>query len=204
MHALVATVLLRSAGHDAVEANSQLGPPDGQPAEPSHGMRSERQTVVCEDGLGQSVLTKTALESLMHGLGPRVREALAAEQVTREAVCNSQRETPRAIAELKLAFEVGAPGSVRRAEVGLRRLCVRMTCPPWLAANQPMALEELSDGARGGQALNPAPCNRVEDRPRSPMSMRSPCFEQQLLDLSADGVRVCLGSPGPIVEAPEP
>ena len=63
MHALVAAVLLRLTGCDALDLDSEAQPPDGERGESEESLAgSERRTVIGADGIGQSEVLEGALE----------------------------------------------------------------------------------------------------------------------------------------------
>ena len=65
MHALVAAVLLRVAGLDALDLDAEPQPPDRELAEPVEGIGTgEGDAVVGADGLGQAELLETASNTL--------------------------------------------------------------------------------------------------------------------------------------------
>jgi len=83
MHALVAAVLLRMAGLDALDLDAQPEPPDGELGEVEEGIRTgEGNAVIGTDGLWQPELLEDGLEcrESIGFLG--AGERLASEQVT--------------------------------------------------------------------------------------------------------------------------
>jgi hypothetical protein len=63
VHALVAAVLLRVAGLDALDGDAEAQPPDRQFGEVEEGIRAgERDAVVGADGAGQTVLAEELRE----------------------------------------------------------------------------------------------------------------------------------------------
>ncbi len=63
MHALMAAVLLGTAGLDALDAYAETQPPDGEPGKAEQCIRAgERHAIIGVDGGRQSTLAKQVLE----------------------------------------------------------------------------------------------------------------------------------------------
>ena len=122
MHALVAAVLLRVAGLDALDGDAEPEPPDRELGEVEEAVRAgERHAIVGADRLGQAAL----LEELLEGGDGEVFagrfKRLAEQQIARGVVGDGQRIAVPAVAELELALEVGAPEVVGRGARRQRR-----------------------------------------------------------------------------------
>lgn len=78
VHAFMAAVLLRASGLDALDADTEAQPPDGEPAESEQGMGAgEGDAVVGADGVGQAEGPEGMLEHLEGTALPGGLEALA-------------------------------------------------------------------------------------------------------------------------------
>ena len=73
MHALVAAVLLRLAGRDALRCDAELDPPDREPAKSAGSDRGERRTVVGAQRARQAIILKRPLQRVaaVRVVGPR-------------------------------------------------------------------------------------------------------------------------------------
>ena len=113
VHALVAAVLLRMAGLDALDGDAEAEPPDRELGEIEQGIGTgEGHAVVGADGQRQAALAKQPLEGGKGGVFAGRFEGFAQQQEARGMVGDGQRVAVPAIAELELALEVGAPQSL--------------------------------------------------------------------------------------------
>jgi len=113
VHALMAAVLLRMAGLDALDGDTQAQPPDRQAGEIVEAVGTgEGRAVVAADGAGQAAVAEQLLERLDHGGFAGRFEGLAQQEIARRMVGDRERITIAAITELELALEVGAPQRV--------------------------------------------------------------------------------------------
>ena len=70
VHALVAAILLGMTGLDALDANAQAQPPDGELAQVLEGVGGgERHSVIRADGFRESELPEDTLEGAEGGCG---------------------------------------------------------------------------------------------------------------------------------------
>ena len=119
MHALVAAILLRVAGLDALDLDAEPEPPDRELGEVEEGIRTrEGDAVIGADGLGQAELLENGLE---YGKGIGFLgggERLAGEQVTAGEVGDRQGIAIASIGEHELALVVGAPQVIRLTRKG--------------------------------------------------------------------------------------
>ncbi len=152
MHALVAAVLLRLTGLDALDGDPEPEPPDGEPGDIEEAVGAgKRHAVVGPDRLGQAAL----LEELFEGRNGEVLagrfERLAEQEEARGVVGDGERVAIAAVAELELAFEVGAPEVVRRRPNRERRSGCTMTRPARYL-DQPVPMQDGVDRALGRNA----------------------------------------------------
>src|SRR4029078_1559153 len=110
MHALMAAVLLGMPGFDAFDGDAEPQPPDpelGQ-GEQSTGT-GKRNAVVGPNSCGQATLAKQTFKCGASELFACGFQRLTQQQVTRSVVGDGERITVSAVAELELAFKIGAP-----------------------------------------------------------------------------------------------
>src|SRR5712671_6550201 len=99
-------------------------------------------------------------------------------------VCDGQRVAVPPVAELELAFEVGAPQVVGHGALGQRR-AARAMARPAAALDQAVAIENRMDGALGRNpdvAVEP-PDQEFADLARAPMGLVSLEPDNQALNL---------------------
>src|SRR5450759_4102950 len=82
MHPLVRAVLLGTGRLRQLGPDPELDPPYRQAREPPKSRRSERNSVVASDGLGQSVFPKQPLEALLHAVCLRREQPFASDKVS--------------------------------------------------------------------------------------------------------------------------
>ena len=80
MHALVAPVLLRMTGLNALRHDAQLHPPRRQPRQPAHGRAGKRRPVVGAYPPGQPKLAERCLEDGPHPFGVGLGQSLRTQQ----------------------------------------------------------------------------------------------------------------------------
>ena len=140
-HALVAAVLLRVSGLDALDLYAEPEPPDGELGEVEEGIRTcEGNAVIGADGLGQAELLENGLE---HGEGVGFLgggERLAGKQIAAGEVGDRQRIAIAPIGEHELALVVGTPQVIGLAGKGKRSSLCPVTPSP-SALDQAMAVE---------------------------------------------------------------
>ncbi len=110
VHALMAAVLLRTAGLDALDGDAEAQPPDRQAGEIVEAVGTgEGQAIVASDRPRQAAIAEQLLEGFNdRGFAGRFG-GLTQQQIARSMVGDRQGVTVAAIAELELALEVGAP-----------------------------------------------------------------------------------------------
>src|SRR5690349_15108381 len=110
MHALVAAVLLRTAGLDTLDADSKAQPPYRELAQAEEGATAgERHTVVGADRQRETKVLENPLKDgkgvdLLGGL-----QRLAAQQISAGGIGDGQRITVPAVRQHELALVVSAP-----------------------------------------------------------------------------------------------
>jgi hypothetical protein len=110
VHALMAAILLRPAGLDEFDGNTEPEPPGGQPGEVEHGIGTgEGDAVVGANRLGQAALGERPLGCREGQLLTVDSSASHKKQEARGMVGDRQRVAIVSIVELELALEVGAP-----------------------------------------------------------------------------------------------
>src|SRR6266446_1982585 len=148
VHPLMATVLLWLTRLNALRHDSKLEQPHRELAQSTERNTGERDAVVGADRTWQTVLTKHRLETGAGAatLGPT--QTLATQQIAAVVVADRQWIAALAIAEPKLAFEVGAPDIVWSAD-GSERLRMRRHLGTAPTTRQPQAvpLENLAHRA---------------------------------------------------------
>ena len=131
MHPFMTTVLLRIAGLDALDGNTEPQPPDRQPGEVEEGIGAgERDAVVGADGVRQSALGEQALERRDRALLADGVEGLAEQQEARRVIGDGERVAIVAVAEAELTFEIGAPEVIVIGAGGKRRALGAVAAPP--------------------------------------------------------------------------
>lgn len=86
MHALVPSVLLGMTGLDALMANAELHPPDGQPREPTRASTRERRPIVGAHALRQAELAEYRFEGWLDTSGLRGPQRLAPQDHSAERI----------------------------------------------------------------------------------------------------------------------
>ena len=110
MHALVTAILLGMAGLDALDADTQAQPPDGELAQVEQSVGgSEGHAVVAADVGGQAALLKKPLKHSKSVIFSGGRKRFAGEQITAGVIGDRQRIAVLLIAQQELAFVIGAP-----------------------------------------------------------------------------------------------
>ena len=100
------------------------------------------------------------------------------EELAGSLICNGQRVTIPAVAELELALEIGAPEVIGSSPLRQQR-AVRTMARPAGALDEPMAVQHSMDGAAGG---NPDIAGQAADQQLADLA-RAPMW---LLALEAD------------------
>ena len=114
MHALVAAVLLGMAWLDAFDVDAEAEPPNRKLGEVEEGIGTgEGDAIVGANGLRQAAIGEKALEGGKSDFLARSFEGFAHEQEEGRLFRDRERIAVSAVAELELAFEVGAPQIVR-------------------------------------------------------------------------------------------
>lgn len=149
MKALMAAILLRRPGRDAVEGNAQLQPPHRELGQAARARRGKGRPVIAAQRPRQSVLAKGALQPRAHAARIRRRDATA-QHITTPRIRNRQRVAARAVLRPKPALEVDAPHVVGRSGVrqGLRER--HRVARPALRRAEPASPQQITDGARRG------------------------------------------------------
>jgi hypothetical protein len=151
MHALVAAILLRAAGLDALNADPQAQPPDGELAQAEQGMgRGEGDAVVGANRRGKPKLLECALKDGKRAPFLDGFQSFAGQQVARAVVRDGQWVAVLLVAEAELAFEVGAPQLVRRLGVAEGRP-LRLVASALAALHQAVAIQDAVDRADRGR-----------------------------------------------------
>src|SRR3954469_15932022 len=108
----------------------------------------EGHAVVGADRERQASLTEQSFGGRAgEGFAGRL-QSFAQEQETRGMVCDGQRVAVPPVAELELAFEVGAPQVIGHGALGQRR-AARAVARPAATLDQAVAIENRMDGALG-------------------------------------------------------
>ena len=106
----MAAVLLRAARFDALDVDAETEPPDGELGEIEEGVwASEGYSIVGSYCLGETALAEQALEGSNGEVFAGGFEGLTQEQVSRGVIGDGEGIAIAPVAELELAFEVGAP-----------------------------------------------------------------------------------------------
>src|SRR5688572_2900991 len=151
VHPFVAAVLLRLPGGDPLVLDSELDPRHAQPREPAQRRRSERRTVIRADRHGQAMLREQLGEDRGRSDLGRRGQRVARHQVSRVRIRNGERVAQLPISQAEFAFKVRGPNLVRgRRHQGSAARMDRLP-PPAPRVDQPVALQDRSGGALGGQ-----------------------------------------------------
>jgi len=197
VHALVASVLLRLAGVDALDPDAQLRPPHGQLRQAPRAGRCERLTVIRADGLRQPVRLEEFDEDAPYVLEARGVETDAGEKVARRTVHHRQRVARLPIGHLELALEVHAPYVVRLATRSERPRPRTDAVAAPTVRNHAVPLQDGADRARGRPGvLRPQRLQPLADRDRSPQRELSPLRQDQLHELGRCRVRAAVRTTG--------
>jgi len=106
---------------DALDRDAEPEPPDGELGQVEEGVGAgEGNAVVGADGLRQAALGEELLEGGDGKVLAGRFEGFAEQQEARGVVSDGQRVAIPSVAELELAFEVGAPELVGRGARGKR------------------------------------------------------------------------------------
>ena len=196
VHTFMAGVLLRLAGLDAFDADAELQPPDGKPAESEQGMGAgEGNAVIGADGVGQAEGLEGVLEHLKGTVFLGGFEALAGEQVAASLVGDGQRVAVFAIAQQELALEVGTPQRIGRQGLAERR-APGLVALAFASFHQAVAVQYHVDGAdRWRLDDREHPGQLVADLGRTPAGIVPLDADNGLLDLEGQFVRVTVGAP---------
>src|SRR5882762_11155090 len=115
-------VLLRMSRLDAFDRNAEAKPPDRELGEIEQAIGTgEGNAVVGADRERQASLTEQSFEGRAGEVFAGRLQSFAQEQETRGMVCDGQRVAVPPVAELELAFEVGAPQVIGHGALGQRR-----------------------------------------------------------------------------------
>jgi hypothetical protein len=115
VHALVAAVLLRASGLDALDSHAKTQPPHGELREVEQCIGAgEGHAVVGANGCWQAALEEELLERGDRRVLARGLQSFAHQQETRSVVGDGERVAVLAVAQLELPLEVGAPQIVGR------------------------------------------------------------------------------------------
>lgn len=110
VHAFVAAVLLGVSWLDALDGDAEPEPPDGELGEVEEPVgAAEGHAIIGPDGERQAALLEELLEGRDGEVLPGRVERLAEQEEARGVVGDGERVAVAAVAELELAFEVGAP-----------------------------------------------------------------------------------------------
>src|SRR5688500_13682736 len=147
MQAFMTAVLLRLTGFDALDADAQAQPPDGEPgqAEQRPGC-GERRAVVGADRTWQAEVLEGALEDGKGEVGLGGLEAFAGQQVAGAVITDGQWVTVLLVAEHELALVVGAPESIGRVGGGQWRTA-SLVAPAFSSLDEAIAVERSVDRA---------------------------------------------------------
>jgi len=154
VHAFMPSVLIRPTRQDTLGSDPQPDPPDRESREPPGRERRERRAVVGPDRARQAMLAEHGLEDALGAAVQRTSQGSTAQQVATEPIADRQRVATLAVtptADREASFEVGTPDRVRRIVLA-QTLPVRGAAPDASTrTNQPVPLQDVADGARGGQ-----------------------------------------------------
>src|SRR3954454_8584416 len=112
VEALLAPVLLRLAGLDALGPDAELHPPDGEPTETSRTDGSEGRAVVRSQASREAELQERRLEHASDEPLVGADGGLAPDQVPAVRVDDRERIADQAIASAEVPLEVHAPDRV--------------------------------------------------------------------------------------------
>jgi len=204
VHAFVAAVVLRLAGLDELGEDAEADPPDREGGEAAEGVGGEGGTVVGADALRQAVLAKEALEDGSGAFDSRNGESLAAEEEATEAVLHGEGIAVKAVAQAKLALEVGTPDGVGLIDRSGGSAGMRAAHATALGWYQAVAIEDSVDGAYSRRAtLGKAILKQPLQLGGAPAAAASK-LENGLNDLERSGVTAGMGPVGAIGEPLRP
>jgi len=112
VHTLVAAILLRLAGFDALDRDAEPEPPDGELGEIEQSIRTgEGDAVIGSDGRWQAALGKQLLEGGKCEVFAGGFEGFTQQQEARSVITDGERIAIMPVAELELALSVKAESS---------------------------------------------------------------------------------------------
>ena len=109
MHALVTTVLLRSACLNPFVNNPKLHPAECEFRKPHKPSARERSAVVRSDSSGHSVLPHRCFTDRSNLAEVYARDDLATNQITTVRIGDGKRIASLAVARYEVAFEIHTP-----------------------------------------------------------------------------------------------
>src|SRR5712692_5381129 len=147
MHPLMAPVLLRPAGLDALVHDAQLHPAKRQLRQTQLANSCERSPVICPDTQWHAVLTHGRFADCSYLIEIHPRDRLTADQVSAMSIRDGERIAPRSVACTEVAFEVHAPELIRCCDFGERFRVWR--CAPLLPlwTGEAGSSENVAEGA---------------------------------------------------------
>src|SRR5207244_4962892 len=119
--ALVATVLLRFAGSNALRHNADLDQLNRELRQPASAARGKRRAIVRAHIMRQPKLAKGCIEHRPDMVGVRAGQCLAAQKIAAISIGNRQRLAPLAVTGQEPALEVDAPDFVGCLAMGKGR-----------------------------------------------------------------------------------
>ena len=195
MHAFVAAILLRMAGLDAFDTDSQPEPPDGELAQMEQRLGgSKRHTVIAADVGGQAALSKKPLKHSECVLFSGGGKSLTGEQKPAGVIGDRERIAILTIAEQEFAFVVGAPQLVGTLPHRQSR-SLGTTAQPAAALDQAVAIQQGMDRAFGGDGNAGEPAHEaLAEFARTPSGVLALHIQDEVLHLEGKLIAVAIGA----------
>src|ERR1051325_7121099 len=150
VHALMAAVPLRVAWVNAVDADAQAQPPDGELGEMKQATAGgEGHAVVGADGAGQAAFLKEALKGSEGGLFGVGLHGLAEQEKTGGVVGDGERVTVAFVGKHELTLVISAPEIIGAETLGKRGTGGAGSAADGVS-DEAVAIEDGVDGTAGG------------------------------------------------------
>src|ERR1700680_1313759 len=195
MHALMPAVLLRMAGLDALDADTQAQPPDRELGQSEERVGTGKGApVIGANRSGQPEVLKSALKDGKGVHRQGAREPLTADEVTAREVGDGERKAVASIGEHELALVVGTPEVIGMVRVG-ERGAFGLVDSPASTLNQAVTVQDRMHGADGrGVDLGGLATQAFADFRSTPAGVLLLELHDRLLDLKGELPDVPRGS----------
>ena len=194
-------VLLRVAGFDAFDGDTQAQPPHGESAQAEQGIgRGKGCAVVSADGVGQAEVLESPFKHGKGEVGLGGGQAFTAQQVAGAIIGDGERIAILLVAEQELALVVSAPEAVGLVS-GRQRRALGLVAATFASCDEAVAIEYGMHGADGGWLDHAVIAQQlVADLGSSPGRVLFLDAEDGALDLERQFVGLAVGPTTAVVE----